>query len=258
MSYLVDALKKAERERHENQRADMRSLAEGEPPPQGLTSGHTLRWLIGLLVVCNAALLVYLFLPAYISAGVPASQPEVVVSDDVSNSASGAVPAESGAGNDEASERPTAPSRDNGRALVAERNSRADNTHSRASSRIMRPPADQPRDDGLPDMRLSAQEQARRGRVTYSRSPLDNSATWQRDAGRDAPVQRSVPAGPAPDVTINGHLYSSVPGRSFILVAGRRYHEGERLASGPAVESIDAAGATLNYRGKRYQVDGPR
>ena len=52
MSYLVDALKKAERERHENQRADLRSLAGGGP-----ASGHggsALRWLVGLLIACNA------------------------------------------------------------------------------------------------------------------------------------------------------------------------------------------------------------
>ena len=75
MSYLVDALKKAERERHENQRADLRSLAGGGPA--STPGGTALRWLVGILVACNAALLIYLFLPAAVSDAFVAPAPTV-------------------------------------------------------------------------------------------------------------------------------------------------------------------------------------
>lgn len=99
---------------------------------------------------------------------------------------------------------------------------------------------------------------AARGRVTYSQTPLDDEGATLPPPGNleDAPSVSDL-AGSVPDVSINGHLFSSVPGRSFILVNGRRYHEGERLAAGPAIESIDATGATLNYQGQRYHINGP-
>lgn len=73
-------------------------------------------------------------------------------------------------------------------------------------------------------------------------------------------IEEMPPAahGELPDIELSGHLYSSIPGRSFILVNGRRYREGERLQEGPAVESIEESGAILNYRGERYQVAAPR
>lgn len=61
-----------------------------------------------------------------------------------------------------------------------------------------------------------------------------------------------------PAVRINGHLFSSIPGRSFVLVNGRRYHEGQRLPEGPAIVIIDEQGAILNYRDTRYRLDAPR
>lgn len=66
-----------------------------------------------------------------------------------------------------------------------------------------------------------------------------------------------VPARPPP-IELSGHLYSSIPGRSFVLVNGRRYREGERLREGPAVESIDESGAVFNYRGERFRAAAPR
>ncbi|WP_423824120.1 general secretion pathway protein GspB [Salinisphaera sp. SPP-AMP-43] len=99
--------------------------------------------------------------------------------------------------------------------------------------------------------------------MTYSKTPLTDgaSATAPAAASATTAARSELPdqsrVGEAPSVTINGQLYSTVPGRSFILVRGRRYHEGERLAAGPAVESIGPNGATLIYKGERYHVAGP-
>lgn len=61
-----------------------------------------------------------------------------------------------------------------------------------------------------------------------------------------------------PNLSMNGHLYSSIPGRSFVLVNGRRYHEGQRLPEGPAIVLIDEQGAVLKYRDISYRLDAPR
>jgi len=273
VSYLVDALKKAERERHVNQRADLRSLAEGEPPPHGLTSGRALRWLVGLLVACNAALLVYLFVPTPVSGAFVAPASEVVAADQAGQEPSAeetqsanrtpplqTVEAPSASADGEAAPRQSQPAAgtDTRPTRAGEREQRAPVARARPSRDTLPPTMRAP--DDRRSLRLSDGAGSSRGRVTYSQTPLDATPAWQNDdraARRRTRDRRDSTSAAAPDVAINGHLYSTVPGRSFILVDGRRYHEGERLAAGPAVESIDAAGATLNYRGDRFHVDGP-
>ena len=276
MSYLVDALKKAERERHENQRADLRSLAGGEPSTSH--TGRALRWLVGVLVACNAALLVYLFLPAAVSATLVEPAPTTrstaapVAAVETANSDGAAVEAHADDSLDEQRspippERPATVNRPAAKARPAQEagpSTSADNaprdTTTETSSSMTLPPPRTPaveQDIDVSTFDTGRNESARaRGQVTYSATPLDDDAPYVVEESRSAAVSASPP-GSAPDVEINGHLYSSVPGRSFILVRGQRYHEGERLAAGPAVESIDASGATLNYRGERYHVRGP-
>ncbi|MEQ8798870.1 MAG: general secretion pathway protein GspB [Salinisphaeraceae bacterium] len=75
------------------------------------------------------------------------------------------------------------------------------------------------------------------------------------------PTRRALPAAQQqrlPDLDMNGLLYSSIPGRSFVLINGRRYHQGERTAAGPAVESIDEGGAILNHQGLRFRLPAPQ
>ncbi|MES1930511.1 hypothetical protein SADO_14714 [Salinisphaera dokdonensis CL-ES53] len=269
MSYLVDALKKAERDRHENQRADLRSLAEGGAPTPGAGSGHALRWLVGLLVVCNAALLIYLFVPPRVSqAFVDTSQetPDQTARVEGNKAprtvSQGGVPDQPAAA---ASQKSTTPSpvempRREAPASTpqhAQASGSSDVVKTRGGARTPDPVPSSPtlppsNREGISGLRLSGEQARGGGRVTYSQTPLDGSArTNEAQAGGE------VGGGSAPSVAINGHLYSTVPGRSFILVNGRRYHEGQRLAEGPAVETIDATGATLNYRGDRYHVKGP-
>ncbi|GAB3685657.1 general secretion pathway protein GspB [Salinisphaera aquimarina] len=233
MSYLVDALKKAERERHEQRGADMRTLSAGDPEGGAGTAGSLLRWVVIALVACNLGLLLYFTLPGE-GRSVDETRADVTTAaaDDMApvaaSTARNPAPAPAAAPAQTAVQpRPSTPP------PVADRNDR-----------------------GFGSLRLSDDPLPSRGRVTYSQSPLDDSSTFSASNQENAPAMEDM-GGAVPQVTINGHLYSSVPGRSFILVNGRRYHEGERLAAGPAVESIDAKGATLNYRGQRYQVRGP-
>lgn len=94
-------------------------------------------------------------------------------------------------------------------------------------------------------------------------APAPQPVAAPEPESHSAPVE-SIGALPAaahdglPDIELSGHLYSSIPGRGFILVNGRRYREGERLREGPAVESIDESGAVLNHRGERFRVAAPR
>ena len=250
MSYLVDALKKAERERHRHQAATVESLSATEVSDAGRDGGRVMRWVVMILVVCNAALLVYLFRPV---AGPfdTESADERIAAQTVASGSADTVPSAA-----DVSEMP-APQPIPRRRAAGE-GSGAD-TLGGDTGRSPQQPSD------MSSLRLSAGANSGGGRVTYSKTPLDDSASLGNAAAsnRSTNAPRRSASPPAmnpsgvPEVNINGHLYSSVPGRSFILVNGQRYHEGERLSAGPAVESIDVTGATLNYRGERFHVKGP-
>ncbi len=211
MSYLVDALRKAERERRSGA-ADVGALSSTAQPLARRTGSHGLLWFVAMLAVCNAALLLYLLLPPI---GESAAAPHVETATPPAVAAAA----------------PKLPAAATGTAAaVAEQGAgvpRADTRNLRIAER----PA--PVADVLP---RGSQERG----SALTPTPFD-----------------PVPPDDLPEVTINGHLYSRTPGRSFILVGARRYHEGERLAAGPAIVRIDADGAILNYRGHRYHVDGP-
>jgi general secretion pathway protein B len=52
-----------------------------------------------------------------------------------------------------------------------------------------------------------------------------------------------------PALTVEVHVFE--PGRRFVMVNGRRYREGERLAEGPQIVEIVRDGIVLEYRGER-------
>lgn len=54
-----------------------------------------------------------------------------------------------------------------------------------------------------------------------------------------------------PALKIEVHVHEAAPQRRFVLVNGRRYREGERLAEGPQLVEIVAQGMVLEYRGEK-------
>jgi len=259
MSYLIDALKKAERERRTSQRSDLQSASAADEAPQGRRFQSLVIGVVVVLLAINGALVYRMWF----------GQPP---SDDQKSQAPDVLPDEAQPEDSlvSAAERPTAierPSRALGTLRLSDGPPPSVNESPARAS-------DQPSSSAG----LSAPQN---GSVRYSRTPLDadsSGGTQASTSSLKAPVDKAdaqdlvedVPAEDvaenlpdqsqvtgAPDIQINGQLYSSVPGRSFILVEGRRFHEGERLPQGPAIESITPTGATLRYRGKRYHVTGP-
>lgn len=52
-----------------------------------------------------------------------------------------------------------------------------------------------------------------------------------------------------PALTVEVHVFE--PGRRFVMINGRRYREGERLAEGPQILEIVRDGIVMDYRGER-------
>ena len=54
---------------------------------------------------------------------------------------------------------------------------------------------------------------------------------------------------------IDVHVYSEDPRRRFIMADLKKYREGETLANGSVLEKIHPGSIQLNYQGKRFRVD---
>lgn len=97
-------------------------------------------------------------------------------------------------------------------------------------------------------------------------APAEPAATVSAEPAAPAPEPAPSPPPdslPPPDSRsmpewkVSGHLYSSIPGRSFLLIDGRRYHEGSPLPGGGRIESIDTGGAVVDYQGRRVRLAAP-
>ncbi|NJN45654.1 MAG: general secretion pathway protein GspB [Candidatus Competibacteraceae bacterium] len=55
-----------------------------------------------------------------------------------------------------------------------------------------------------------------------------------------------------PKLNLDIHVYSEADRKRFVLINSKRYQEGDRLNEGPLLEFITADGAVLSYRGQRF------
>lgn len=82
-------------------------------------------------------------------------------------------------------------------------------------------------------------------------------AAAARDFDSDAPTLPSPTALAAegiavPQLRLELHAYSERPAERFVFINGRKYVEGEQLAEGPRVVSIERTGAVLSQQGRRF------
>jgi general secretion pathway protein B len=57
-----------------------------------------------------------------------------------------------------------------------------------------------------------------------------------------------------PNLQMNLHVYDAVPANRYVLLNARRLREGDEVADGIRVESITPGGVVLNLRGRRFVV----
>ncbi len=79
---------------------------------------------------------------------------------------------------------------------------------------------------------------------------------------RPAPTGPTLPSAAAlqaqginvPPLKLELHAYSDKPTERFVFINGRKYKEGERLAEGPEVVTIETNGVVLSEQGQRFQL----
>ncbi|MCB1826110.1 MAG: general secretion pathway protein GspB [Candidatus Competibacteraceae bacterium] len=222
MSYILDALRKAEQERHLGQAPTLTAA----PPLTEPTRNR--RFWYGLTVLAfglNAMLLAF-FLgrsqPAPQSASVAAPPVAVPSATPVPRSLSSASAALEEEG-----------------ASVVPRQEPAGQT---IESKLARPTV-------APASRERHQQPARPivtpGSVTIAPVPelAPPLETLSDDARHGMPV-----------LNLDVHIYSADPEKRFVVINGRRYREGERLSEGPVLESVVRDGAILRRSGRRFRL----
>jgi general secretion pathway protein B len=220
MSYILEALKKADRERTLGEVPDLESAHWGMRRPERFWRWL---WIVIVLLLFNAVLLGYLLTRDEVDmepvAGTAPVLPPAVVSPRAPvYQAPVQVPVEPPA-------------------VVAVRPKVAIPPHVGPRPATEPPPASAP------------------ARVVQAQGPLSgqtSAAEAELPEWSELPLEiRSSFNLPHIDV----HVYSEVPRRRFILVDLQKYREGETLKSGAVLEKIQPNSIQLYYEGTRFRVD---
>lgn len=102
------------------------------------------------------------------------------------------------------------------------------------------------------------------GTVTYSQEPLTrDDAPATRNVGNLPDNEQALPSyadlvlsgrSALPEFHLDIHVYAAAPERRFVFVNNRKYREGDQLDEGGTVERITPHGVVLNHRGRRFQL----
>ena len=102
-----------------------------------------------------------------------------------------------------------------------------------------------------------------------ARAEAPDAAGGERPAPASAPADDPPPSGgviPAwrdlppdqrqalPHPNLDVHVHAPDPARRFVMIEMKKYREGDTLTDGSVLERIDAEGIVLEYRGQRYAL----
>ena len=220
MSYILEALRKAERERNVGQVPDLTAVCALPPPSKKPVWPWLL--LVGALGI-NAAVLAWVFIPheqqpAPALTAAPKEVPEVAV-------------------------KPPPPVK----IAKQEPPSVPESPRTRRAGTVGTEP--------LANPSLATRTPLPEPPSTEEQRPMPDkvpAATPKRSATPpDSPLP---PNYVAPELSMDVHVYSEQPNQRFVLINARRYREGERLKEGPVVEAITREGALLRYGEQRFML----
>lgn len=214
MSYILDALRKAEHERHLVQPPALALL----PPVDRPSRKRFWPWLgAGLVLGVNVALLAFFLIQPQ-----PTVLPVAATPPPVPSLPPAPTPAQS---------TPPAPA-----------TPRKDPAGKPAASEPSRPtvaPASRERRDE------PVRPPVTPGSVTLAPGPEPVPLLETLPAG----AKRGIPA-----LSLDIHVYSRDSDKRFAVINGRRYREGERLSEGPTLEAVTADGTILRQGGQRFRL----
>ena len=245
MSYILDALRKADQDRAIGNVPDLESVHETGSP---VRRNYRWVWILVVLLVFNGALMAMLML---VDDGVPehatVDAADAGLADEAAKSAVPAVSSRPARQSSSSYQPPKAAP------VLPESRPVAKNSY--------RPPARKP-----------VSQAAETGKVIVATAPdpvpeVDPvHAPARPTAPKAAKTRPARTSGGLPDWDelplefrsgfdaphMDVHVYDTNPQRRFILVNLRKYREGDRLESGAVLEKINLEGIQLSYQGKQF------
>lgn len=262
MSYILDALRKSERQRRE---IEEQPLARLVAEPLRKSS----RWRLAVVVlaaVTNVAALAYLLAPKLVaerqaSAQIPVPQ-DATPGEPTADQRAAPVadshpkPTERSVASESSKENMPAP------ATVATATAKA------------KPTATSPRKAASIGRPAKEKLQSRSAAAFAERQQtlVESDLAERQDEALDRPVRLSAPRVPEqslpvdsgesadglPKPKINVYAYTShADGERFVIIQDRKYREGDRIDGGAVVRRIEENGMTLEYAGQTYRIPRP-
>jgi len=252
MSFILDALKKSERERERQKQPTVVEV------PYGRRNRRQPLWLmivIALLVI-NCILLLLMW---WHSSNTPAAAPVATTAAPTaaasSSSSLSSLPSAPHIATsphtsevrpllDEAGEPETSDE-----AIAASDEAASPNASVPAGPPLVRPTTN------LDRAVAQQQAQANASRMdSLTRNTVGGGTNPTRTTA-DVPTLESLGGNGAlglPTMRLDIHVYSTVANERFAFINGHKYQEGQVLAEGPTMERITQDGVVLNYRGQRF------
>lgn len=253
MSYILDALRKAERERHLGQPPTLAA------PPLVLEPARRRvgLWLaVGLGLGLNAALLAFFLTrnqPAAPPATAASPAPAVTSTPSTPPASHSLPPARQASGREESPVTAREPAQ-----LVPPTRSAAVTATAPSTAPAPATPHKEPADRLIPELSSPTIPRASRGqREASSRPPLTPGSVSLAPAPESVPSLETLSAGARrgiPALSLDIHVHSADPDKRFVVINGRRYREGEQLSEGPVLESVTREGAILRQGGQHFRL----
>jgi general secretion pathway protein B len=227
MSYILEALKKAEQQRELGRVPGIDSVHE-QPHRGGRASWL---WLMISVLILNLLALLVLFWPDANEEGAPQAVPQTV------------------------SPSPQAPQQ-----KPAQRPKRAPETEQTLqpeASSIAGPAARRPAEPPS-EARLRLPVTAPAARAEAKTPPASVEMPAAADPAPQLPVWPQVPASLFEqlkgNLRLDVHVFAGQPADRFVLINLKKYQQGQRLQEGPRLDEITADGVILSFRGERFRL----
>ncbi len=218
MSYILEALRKADRERNLGGVPDLKASHWGV---RRQARSQPWIWIVGALLVFNGLLLAYVLFDR--------SAP-----DAATDTAAGTSPAPA--------QRPLV-------AVPRQRVEPPQPARARAPVPVRKPLPQPPARAPAPSFSPAPKVQTA---AAASQPVVDATGEFKLQEWRDLPLElRSRFTLPRIDV----HVYAEDPDRRFIMADLKKYREGETMDNGAVLERIHPGSIQLNYEGTRFRVE---
>ena len=276
MSYILEALRRAERERQLGKTPSVEALTQARPPQTSTPRNSLQRLLAGLTLLLLIAAIAYFALR-----GPAGPEPTAAISEPPAAPVVASTPPAAPAAAEPTTAPPAAPAptATESKPIHYGRPLQASIEASEAAS-VIEDESDLGSLDDLAAPFNGSDRAADMGDVEYDDSGADAPAPTraQEPERRAAPPAASTSPRPGtsasssgagaaepqalrdmpsayrarfPAVRLDVHVYNNDPSRRWIMVDGRRYREGEPLASGPRIVVIRDDGVVFEHAGER-------